>query len=73
MHFSVFPSIPTLNTFLPLNGVALTPWRLPNIHGQCLHRVFRLAPIFLRNALARELRELSLENSATIMLVIIDE
>ena len=31
MHFSVFPCIQILNTFLPLNGGTLTPWRLSNI------------------------------------------
>lgn len=34
---------------------------------------FQHSPHFFENALARESRKLSLENSATIMLVIIDE
>ena len=54
MHFSVFPSIHTPNIFLSLYGGTLTPWRLPNIHGQCFHRVLRTAPIIFGNALARD-------------------
>ena len=54
MHFSVFPSIHTPSIFLSLYGGTLTPWRLPNIHGQCFHRVFRTAPIIFGNALARD-------------------
>ena len=64
-YFALFPSIQTLNTFLLLNGGALTPWRLPNIQGQCC-RFGGDSPHLFGNALAREMRDLSLEKGALL-------
>ena len=54
MHFSVFPSIPTLNTFLPLNGVALTPWRLPTQYTRTvLTQGFQVTPHFFEKCISK--------------------
>ena len=63
MHFSGFPNIQILNTFLPLNGGTLTPWGLTytwTVLPQDLQDGLHL----FGNALARERRELSLEERA---------
>ena len=49
--------------FLPLNGGALTPRRLPSIPGQCSHWVLGTAPSYL------ELRERSLEKGTLLQYV----
>ena len=64
MHFSVFPYIQTLITFLPLSGGTLTPWRLPSIP-----QGFWDSPYLFGSALARKLRELSLEKGTLLQYV----
>ena len=69
MHFSVFPYIQALNSFWPLSGETLTAWRLPSIYRTVLSQDFQDSTHFSGNALARELREPSLENGTLLQYV----
>ena len=62
--FSYIPLYPDPQyIFLPLNGGALTPRRLPSIPGQCFHWVLGTGPSYL------ELREQSLEKRTLLLYV----
>ena len=47
-YIFLHPLASGLNTFLPLNGGTLTPWKLLDTLGQCFHRIFETALLSLK-------------------------